>query len=464
MKLPRMITRLTPKGYYIDACGLSGETKAERCFPAQHNTLRLRKDRWLVVYETRGFRGIDDNRSVVYQVRADAPTGAVLSEGYLDKCVFDWDPLGDGRRFQKLCNHTVVFGVPEGATRDGIPLPHGGCFAAAWRRNPRIYDAERQYVLSDDEGIAAGAPGEGYRCYWAQFRLNDRGDDIEITQPPHELRELGLEDGPAPSRHNGLLIMNQGYVNPVPYNAVASEWAFLLHWSRGACDVEGLCTPIRFRWNKKTRLYEWAETGPVLDGPGEYGIFEGGIAPFRDEWLVSARVTRTPKKNLGNIWFRAKDLFNFDPVPHYAHEPRSHAPRTTFTGPDGTVRVYTTDQEASPYADGKGGDPRMPLSVFDIDPDDAFRVTRHAVVFDSFEAGLPIRRESGPTAHFCRQLPHDGGNRGLLTYSVRPRALLHERPGGKFKGLVNEEEMAVSGVYCAEIEYDRDHPPAWEFA
>ena len=57
-------------GYFIESCGLPGETKADHAFPAQHNTIQLACDRWLVIYETRGFRGNDDNRSVVYQVLA----------------------------------------------------------------------------------------------------------------------------------------------------------------------------------------------------------------------------------------------------------------------------------------------------------------------------------------------------------------------------------------------------------
>lgn len=459
-----MIEAIHPNGYYIDQCHLAGETKAEEVFPAQHNTLQLSRDRWLVVYETRGFRGVDDNRSVVYQVRAGHARGEVLKEGYLDRCVFDWDPLGDGRRFQKLCNHTVVFGVPQGAVCEGRELEHAGHFVAAWRRNPRIYVPERDYVLSDDECIEAGAPGEAYRCYWAQFRLNAAGDDIELTQPPRELRERDHAEGPQLCRHPELTVMNQGYVNPVRYRADGSEWAFLLHWSRGACDAEGVCTPIRFRWNRATGLYEWVDTGPILDGPGEFGVFEGGVTPFGDEWLVSCRITRTRIKNMGNIWFRARDLFDFDPVPFVAEEPRSHCPRTTFTGPDGIPRVFTTDQLASPYAEPGNGDPRNPLSVFDIDPDDRFRVVRQRLVFDSLVQGLPIRRASGPTVHFCRLVAHAGGDRGLLTFSVRPRALKHEKPGGKYKGLVNAEEMAVSGVYCAEVEYDRSYPGAWEFA
>ncbi len=119
-----MITEIKSKGYYIDECRLPGEGKADDRVPAQHNTVQLSRDRWFVVYETRGFRGVDDNCSVVYQVRKGAPDGVVLSESYLDPSIDDWDPLGDGGRYVRQGNHSIVFGVPKGALFNGQRVPH----------------------------------------------------------------------------------------------------------------------------------------------------------------------------------------------------------------------------------------------------------------------------------------------------------------------------------------------------
>ena len=94
-----MITGIRSKGFYIDTCKIEGETKRDEKVPAQHNTIQLSRDRWFVIYETRGFRGVDDNQSTIYQVRRDAPDGPVLSEGRLDKSIDDWDPRGDGGRY-----------------------------------------------------------------------------------------------------------------------------------------------------------------------------------------------------------------------------------------------------------------------------------------------------------------------------------------------------------------------------
>jgi hypothetical protein len=454
-----MEVKFKPVGYYIEGCGLPGETKADEVFPAQHNTVQLAKDRWFVIFETRGFRGNDDNRSVVYQLRQDRPDGPVLRERYLDRQVGDWDPLGDGRRFIKLCNHSVVFGLPEGAVVKGETPGHAGSFAATWRRNPRILDRTRDYLVSERE---QPLPSAAYRCVWCQFRLNAARDDIELTQPVQPLLERGVGTAVTPSRHLELTTMNQSYVNPVPLSRQADEWAFLLHWSQGANEHTGVCTPIRFRWNRSTSLYEWIETGSILGGTDGMGIFEGGIAAFGDDWLVAARIT--PRCHQGTMWFRMNDLFGLAPSPVYSPAVRSHAPRTVYGAPDGILRIFTTDHDASPYRDQIGPDVRMPLQCFEIDPDRGFAVSASGVVYDGVEEGLPMRLVAGPTAHFCRLLPHLGGRHGLVTYSVRPKALKHSKPGALFQGQVLEAEMHASGVYASRITYREDYPPTWNFA
>ena len=451
-----MIEDIESKGYYIDQCRIPGESKADECVPAQHNTIRLSADRWFVIYETRGFRGSDDNRSVIYQVRKDSPDGEVLTEGYLDKALQNWDPLGDGSDYVKLCNHSVAFGVPKGARIDGQYLAHAGHFVATWRANPRVLDRERDYLLHEEEVEVAP---EAYRCYWIQFRLNETEDDIDITRPLAPLREKGYEEGEAVCRHPHMRAMNQSYVDPVPYNRDRSQWAFLLHWSVGVVASTSVCSVIRFQWNQELQRYEWVETGPILKGPEGMGIFEGAVLPYRDEWLVSARVL--PRQYKGNMWFRTGDLFGPAPDPVFSEAVRSTCPRTSFLFPDGVVRVFTTDQVLSPYQ--QYSDVRIPLHALDIDPENDYAVTRSRVVFDSLKAGIPIPPEATPTNHFCRLLPHNGGNSGLLTYFVRPRSLKHQWTAGRNKGLLKEEEMHVSGVYYSEVTYDQDYPPMWEF-
>ena len=135
------------------------------------------------------------------------------------------------------------------------------------------------------------------------------------------------------------------------------------------------------------------------------------------------------------------------------------------------IRVFTTDQVASPYGDNVGlpgvdgkRDVRVPLHAMDIDTDNQYRVVRTDVVFDTLKDGIPIRMESGPCANFCQLVPHNGGSIGYISYSIRPKALKHPKAYyGRFKGQVNAEEMQVSGVYYSEVSYDRDYPPTWQF-
>jgi hypothetical protein len=100
----------------------------------------------------------------------------------------------------------------------------------------------------------------------------------------------------------------------------------------------------------------------------------------------------------------------------------------------------------------------------DIDPDEVYAVTKTAVVFDSIEAGLPIPLEKAPSVHFGRLLPHTGGRTGHISYFVRSRGIKYQTSAhGNYKGIVEPEEIEVSGAYYSAITYDRDLPPTWDF-
>ena len=145
-----MIGAIKSRGFYIEECGLGGERKRDGRVPAQHNTIQLSKNRWFVVYETRGFRGVDDNCSCVYQVRRDRPDGSVLAEGYLEKSIDDWDPLGDGRHYVRQCNHSTVFGLPKSALIEGRVPPQGESFLGRkWLIGKKI-----KKELNKPEGIS----------------------------------------------------------------------------------------------------------------------------------------------------------------------------------------------------------------------------------------------------------------------------------------------------------------------
>src|SRR6266550_1368330 len=103
------------KGKLIHECTVPGETRKDDVFPAHPNGIRLSRDRFLFIYATRGFRGIDEDRSIIYQVRSEGFDGPVLKEGLLAASIDDWDPLGDGKRYKRNQGAPTAFGVPKGA-------------------------------------------------------------------------------------------------------------------------------------------------------------------------------------------------------------------------------------------------------------------------------------------------------------------------------------------------------------
>ena len=79
--------------------------------------------------------------------------------------------------------------------------------------------------------------------------------------------------------------MNQSFVQAVPYNHEATEWADCNHFEGGriAC--------LKYAFNPKLGRYEWLQTGPLLGGEA-YGVFEGSLVQFGNEWLLAARQQR----------------------------------------------------------------------------------------------------------------------------------------------------------------------------
>src|SRR5207244_9424284 len=71
------IEKIEPCGVLVRDCTLPGETRADNVTPAHPNGIQVSKNRWLMMYATRGFRGVDDDLSIIYQLRADSFEGPV---------------------------------------------------------------------------------------------------------------------------------------------------------------------------------------------------------------------------------------------------------------------------------------------------------------------------------------------------------------------------------------------------
>jgi len=435
------------RGVYVDACTVTGETRADRVVPAHPNGIQLSARRWLTIYATRGFRGGDDDRSTVYQIRDGSPAGNVIREGLLAPTRNDWDPLGNGSVRVKQCGHPVAFGVPKGACIRGRPVPNANVFVVKWRTSSRILDPATNRLLHWDE-----TPGErGYIAVeWIQFRLNRTEDDIDILQPTQPLRQNGYAGSNAFCRHEQFAAMNQSFVQPVPHNADASEWVVVEHFDQSRL------VPVKFAFNTGSGLYEWTETGPVLNSADKTKLYEASTLVFKDSWLVAGR-TQWGDRRLA--WLRTDDLFAAAAPPPFtmADSIRTDAPHTVYNCPDNVVRVFTGDSSVSPY-----GQARCPLYCWDVDPDAEFAADTPKVVFDSVAAGLPFALEDHPTLDMCKLLPHTGGSVGYLVHRVRD--CCHDHPGRVTANTLTENARAATAVYWAEVRYDQEYPCRWEWS
>jgi hypothetical protein len=404
-----------------------------------------------------GFRGSDNDRSIFCQVREGSPAGPVLTEKLLKRYREDWDVLGDGRRHLMQHCHAGPFGVPKGALIGGRRVPHENVFAAAWYRSPRGL-GEPGYTDGSnlvDEAYEKRLYENAFFVEWVQFRLNDAENDIEILQPPCQLRQVGYEEGDrfCAAEEGGK--MNRWYVPPAPYADDCSEWVQVPHFQHGIAAV-------RFACNGSTGRYEWVQTGPLLRtgeqtglaaGAGRLQLTETSTVRYKDRWLILARSAERMSKTVrGVAWLCTDDLFKPLPDPVFPGEPLSKSPCSAFICADGVLRLFTNDPASSPY-----GDDRNPLYVWDVDPDNGFRVSNRRTVFDAVAAGLKAREESWPRVDMPNLLPHAGGDKQWLTFRVRLR-----RRKYPFTRLVDEEKRRA-GCYAAVIKYEEEAAGGWRF-
>lgn len=456
-----MIEQITQDGFFIADCSVPGETRADGAYPHMADALQLSKDRWLILYSTRGFLGVDqgfrggdNDRSVVYQIRKDDPAGPVLKENILARYREDWDALGDGGRYLKQHASVCGFGVPKGALVHGRRVPHENLFAATWYCCPRARGTGLDDLPSGE--FEEKLFGKAFCIEWTQFKLNDTGTDIEILQPPRMMRQKGYESGDLFCSVEPRCAMNKWYVKPAPFTDDHSEWVQLPHFTRGIAA-------IRFKVSPATRLYEWVQTGPLFDTGYQsglrpsnriaYRLTETSVLRHTDSWIIAARSAEPGSKNVpGTAWFRTDDLFKPLPKPFFPGSPKSNAPTGVFRCPDGVVRIFTGDRTASPY-----GNERDPLYCWDVDLDDGFKVATCRVVFDATKAGMPVREESGTRVDMPNLFPHAGGKEQWLVYRARVRRRKHPTTR------LVEEEKRRSGLYCGRLVFDSELPPAWQF-
>jgi hypothetical protein len=439
-----MIQAIEHCGELFHECSLPGETRADDVFPAHPNGIQVSRDRFLIVYATRGYRGTDDDLSIVGQLRQGAYDGPVVREIMLSKSVNDWEPFNDGMRFVRQHGHPVAFGVPKGAFVGGGPAPHANVFVVKWRLCARYIDPATGLM-----GECKARPQLGEQTQsveWVQLRLNEAEDDLEVLQTRCPLRQSGFEDGGRFCEAD-VKRMNQSFVQAVPFSADATEWADVNHFDGGRIAA------LRYRFNAGTGLYEWVQTGPLWggDGTGAGGLFEANLAACRGAWVVSARRA----KEGTTAWMRMDDPFRDVPEVCCPAEPANNSPLTAYACPDGVIRLLSGDPKASPYRNG-----RDPLYLWDVDPDAGFAISNRRVVFDCVKANIGIPQAQVPRVDMAKLLPHAGGRAQCLVHRVRSKATHDARKTGK---AISQAEKDASGIYHARLCYTEEFPGLWRF-
>jgi len=444
-----MAANVAHKGKLIHECTLEGETRDHELFPGHINALQASRNRFLLLYTTRGWRGSDDNVSVICQIRDGAYDGRLVREVCLAKSIDNWEPFDDGKHYVRAHLHPLVFGVPKGAVIDGEVPQHAGLFAFMWHREIREVDPETGSMLHYHKSVQKLR--DVSITEWMQARLNESEDDLEIVQPKQTLRQKTKEHG-YPfcdlDVRRMVLTMNP----PVPYNHSGTQWI----GSSSYEDIrwETYVATLKMEFNPDTALYEWSATGP-LSVPG---LFESSVLWSDEGWILVARISRSMRSEMGGpiAWMKLDDPFGPLPEPTYPSYPITHAPITAFRCADGIVRLLSNEPNLTPYFHE-----RNPLYMWDIDPANGFRASNLRTVFDSVQHRIPIRDVSLPVVDQAKIFPHAGGSRQLIGHRVRPKSLNDPFKTGV---VVNDEERAAAGIYCAELEYDTDYPALWEFA
>ena len=435
-------------GKLIYECSIRGELRQDGYFPGHINGLQIGRTRFLLLYTNRGWRGTDDNTSVIYQIREGAYDGPLVKEGRLAESIPDWSPLADGKKYVKGHVCPIAFGVPRGALIEGTVSPQAGVFVFIWLRQGRCVDPETGFLLQagEDRRLTDG----GRVVEWAQLRLNAAEDDLELVQPTRTLRQKGYENG-YPFCELNVRRLTMSFMLPVPFNPGLDEWIGTGAFTTGS---DSRVAAMKFRFSSETGLYEWTDTGPL----SVEGLSESSVLPWRGSWVIAARVHVPKEATSGGpiAWIRTDDPFRSIPEPVYPESPLSRSPNGAFLCADGRVRLITNAPGISPY-----GQNRNPLYVWDIDPDGGFSSGEPTIVFDSVARGIPIREQSKPVVDQGKIFPHAGGRTQIIAHRLRPTSTNDPKKTGL---VINESERSVCGIYYGSLDLDREYPGVWSFA
>lgn len=443
-------------GPLITDTSIAGEGKADGIIPAHPGggALRVARDRWMIFFATLDPAGWDCNRSIVYQLRRDAPDGPVLAEGLIDRGIDDWDPLERGDELIKSCGMPIAFGVPRGATLQGKPLAHANVFVIKWYRWAHRRDGDR--IVNPGDRVHNWADRlavkhKTLRVEWAQFRLNDMADGIELLTEPSVLRQRGYDTGDAFCALGPQVQMNHAMKPPVPEDPTCRNWVSIdtfTPYSHRHHD-HGTVAAVRMTFNGHTGLYEWTDVGAPVSLPdrvvGEASVntLRGAASPY----VICLRCFEYERRPSDTCWFRTADLFGDWGKPVFT--PASSVPRIAFVCGDGELRMFSN----TPLHDDEHS--RAVLAWWTVDTDN-FSLRGPRTVVDARRMDWPF---DVPMVDMAKLCPPQG-RRQVLLFRVIDRS--HTAPVSTGIG-TSPAALAVAGIHAAELILAKPAPEPWTF-
>jgi hypothetical protein len=445
-------------GPLITNTTVPGERKSDGVIPGHPGSgaLRVAEDRWVIFFATLDLAGSDCNRSILYQLRADAPDGPMLREGVIDRSSEDWDPLGRGDRFVKSCGMPIAFGVPLGATRASKPMPNANVFVVKWYRWAHLRQGDE--ILNPSHSRDRWAEGlavkqRTLRVEWMQFRLNHNRDDIQPLTEPTVLRQKGYEKGEAFCSLGPNIHMNHAMKAPVAEDASCRTWVScdtLTPYNNGYMD-HGEVAPVRFTFDPGSGLYQWTDTGRAIKLPGRV-IGEASVNRISDQYVVSLRCFDYSGRSSETVWIKTDDLFGAWGKPTFSTAPS--VPRTSFTCGDDVLRLFCNASDPD-YRISKE-DSRAVLGCWDVDPE-TLGLNRPRVLLDSRKMGWGF---NDPVVDMAKLCPPQG-RRQLLLFRVVDRS--YTAKTGAIPS-VKADAFAISGIHAVELTLPRPAAPEWTFS
>ena len=439
------------RGKLVHRFRAAGESGTDGVFPRHVGGLQLSRDRFLLLLTSGGWRGSDDNRGTLYQIRAGGYDGELLCEGVLRATTDDWDARADGRVYSSQTIGPLGFGVPAGALIDGKVPAHAGLFTFMWKRVARPLDPDTGWLALETVEEVRNRLDATALVEWTQLRFDPATDAFAPVVAVQPLRQKGYESGYPCCERAEIRRLITGMANPVPIDGDATRWmapmtVFCPSTERVAC--------LEFSYDPDAGRYQWTRTGPV----SAEGLWEPCPMRLRDgDWAISARVRPAFRRPEGGVaWLRAADPLTELPQPVHVDVP-SPGLQTAFRCADGVIRIYSNDSRVRPGWPGM----RNPLYQWEVDPEQGFAVGEPQVVFDSVDWKMPIRDEAKTVVDQAKVLLHAGGDRQTVVHRLRTFALADPAHAGV---AVNAAEREAHGIYYSELVFDRAYPGEWEFA